>query len=234
MAKELKNLLVNWLHDRALKQAIRSHATGDLLDVGCGRKPYAEMIAPFVASHVGIDYPGSPHEQSAINVYGRAERLPFREESFDTVLCTAVLEHLAEGRAAVDEAFRVLKPGGTAIYSVPFIWHLHEEPHDYYRYSKYGLDYVFKTAGFSVESIEPLSGFWVTFGQLFVYNIYRFNVGPLRFFPIIPLVGLLVQLFALLLDQIDRSPQWTWMYLIIARKRDQNEFEGDSVLSEIE
>ena len=226
MARELKNLLVNWLHDRALAQAVKSYANGDLLDIGCGRKPYSELLAPHVATHIGIDYPGSLHDQSAIDVYGRAERLPFSGGSFDTVLCTAVLEHLAEGRAALHNAFSVLKPGGTAIYSVPFIWRLHEEPHDYYRYCKYGLAYLFRAAGFTVKSIEPLSGFWVTFGQLFVYNIYRFHVGPMRFIPIIPLAGLLIQLVAFLLDRIDRSPQWTWMYLVVAEKSEEKGESG--------
>lgn len=108
--------------------------------------------------------------------------------------------------------------GGVAIYSVPFIWHLHEEPRDFYRFSKYGLKYLFEKAGFEIIEINALSGFWVTFGQLFVYNISRFNRGPLRLIPVIPVIGLLIQAGSYLLDRIDKTEQWTWMYMVVARK----------------
>jgi hypothetical protein len=80
------------------------------------------------------------------------------------------------------------------------------------------LKYTFENAGFEIIDIKALSGFWVTFGQLFVYNIYRFNRGPLTYVPIIPLISLFVQGTAYLLDRIDKTEQWTWMYLIVARK----------------
>jgi uncharacterized membrane protein len=101
---------------------------------------------------------------------------------------------------------------------VPFIWHLHEEARDFYRFSKYGLKYLFEKADFELIEIKALSGFWVTFGQLFVYNIYRFNRGPLRFIPIIPAIGLVIQGISYLLDKIDKTEQWTWMYMVAARK----------------
>jgi SAM-dependent methyltransferase len=84
------------------------------------------------------------------------------------------------------ECWRVLKAGGVALYAVPFIWHLHEEPHDFYRDSKYGLQYLFAKTGFEILELRPLSGFLVTFGQLFVYYLHRFNHGPLCWIPIIP------------------------------------------------
>ncbi len=125
---------------------------------------------------------------------------------------------LEEPEKALQECNRVLKPGGVAIYSVPFIWHLHEEPRDFYRYTKYGLKHLFEKTGFEVVEIKPLSGFWVTFGQLFVYNIYRLHRGPLRYIPIIPILGLAIQGVSYLLDRIDKSEQWTWMYMVVARK----------------
>jgi hypothetical protein len=101
---------------------------------------------------------------------------------------------------------------------VPFIWHLHEEPRDFFRYSKYGLRYLFEKVGFEVVELRALSGFWVTFGQLFVYNLYRFNRGPLRWLRVVDALGLVVQGGAYALDRVDRSEQWTWMYLAVARK----------------
>ena len=217
MAK-LKNLLVNLIHDRQLKRFISTYLSGRLIDIGCGKKPYADMVRPYVTGHVGIDHQDTLHDKSNIDRFGSAYDIPAEDDEFDSALCTAVLEHLEEPELALRECYRVLKRGGVAIYSVPFIWHLHEEPRDFYRFSKYGLKYLFEKAGFEIIEIKALSGFWVTFGQLFVYNIYRFNRGPLKFVPIIPALGFAIQSISYLLDKIDKSEQWTWMYMVVARK----------------
>ena len=79
--------------------------------------------------------------------------------------------------------------------------------------------YLFEKVGFEIVEIKALSGLWVTFRQLFVYNIYRFNRGPLKYVPIIPAVGLAIQGISYLLDRIDKTEQWTWMYMVVARKK---------------
>lgn len=218
MAREIKNILVNCIHDRALKHFVSNYFEGRLIDIGCGTKPYQELLASYVTEHIGVDHQKTLYDKSTIDRFGTAYDLPAEDEEFDCALCTAVLEHLEEAKMALKECWRVLKRRGVAIYSVPFIWHLHEEPRDFYRFSKYGLKYLFEKAGFEIIEIKALSGFWVTFGQLFVYNIYRFNRGPLRFIPIIPAIGLIVQGISYLLDKIDKTEQWTWMYMVIARK----------------
>lgn len=218
MAKELKNLLINHIHDKQLIEYAKSHLSGKLIDIGCGTKPYKEMISPFVKEHIGVDHEQTCHDKSNVDLFGTAYKIPADSESFDSAICTAVLEHLEEPEQALAECHRLLKPGGSAIYSVPFIWHLHEEPRDFYRFSQYGLKYLFEKVGFDVLEIKPLSGFWVTFGQLLIYNLYRFNRGPLRYIPIIPVVGLFIQAISFLLDKIDKTEQWTWMYMVVARK----------------
>lgn len=218
MAKEIKNILINRIHDRQLKQFASQYFSGCLIDIGCGTKPYKDLLAPYVTEHIGIDHQDTLHDKSNIDRFGTAYEIPANDGEFDCALCTAVLEHLEEPELTLKECWRVLREGGVAIYSAPFIWHLHEEPRDFYRFSKYGLKYLFEKAGFEIIEIKALSGFWVTFGQLFVYNIYRFNRGPLRFFPIIPAIGLIVQGMSYLLDKIDKTEQWTWMYLAVARK----------------
>jgi SAM-dependent methyltransferase len=213
-----KNVLVQGIAQKALKQKGEAYLFGRLIDIGCGIKPYSKLLEPFVSDHVGVDHEVTFHDTSNIDLFGTAYEIPVEKETFDTAICTAVLEHLEEPEQALRECHRVLKPGGIAVYSVPFIWHLHEEPRDFYRYSKYGLKYLFEKAGFEIVELEALSGFWVTFGQLFVYNIYRFNRGPLRFIPIIPIIGLIVQGISYILDRFDKTEQWTWMYMVVARK----------------
>jgi len=218
VAKEIKNILINRICDRQLKQYASEYFSGRLIDIGCGTKPYKNLLAPYITEHIGIDHQDTLHDQSNIDQFGTAYDIPAEDGEFDSAICTAVLEHLEEPELALKECHRVLKRGGVAIYSVPFIWHLHEEPRDFYRFSKYGLKHLFEKVGFEIIEIKALSGFWVTFGQLFVYNIYRFNRGPLKYIPVIPVLGLVIQGISYLLDKIDKTEQWTWMYMVVARK----------------
>jgi SAM-dependent methyltransferase len=213
------NVLVLGILQKNLHMMAKKYISGHLLDIGCGTKPYAELLEPYVTKHIGVDHEATFHDQSNIDLFGTAYEIPAEDESFDSAVCTAVLEHLEEPEEAIQECFRVLKKDGIAIYSVPFIWHLHEEPRDFYRFTKYGLKHLFTKVGFEVVELKALSGFWVTFGQLFVYNIYRFNRGPLRYIPIIPAIGLVIQGLSYILDRVDKSEQWTWMYMIVVRKK---------------
>ncbi|MEW6085426.1 MAG: class I SAM-dependent methyltransferase [Chloroflexota bacterium] len=213
-----KNWLVYKIHDDSLLIAARKYIRGRLVDIGCGTKPYEKLLAPFVEEHIGVDHEATLHDKSNVNLWGTAYNIPVEDEFFDSAICTAVLEHLEEPENALRECFRILKPNGHAIYSIPFIWHLHEEPRDFYRYSKYGIRYLFEKTGFQIVELIALSGFWVTFGQLFVYNIYRFKRGPLMWIPIIDAIGLVIQGISYLLDKIDKSEKWTWMYMVVAKK----------------
>lgn len=213
-----KNILVQWIVQKNISEFGRKYLNNRMIDIGCGIKPYKRLLAPFITEHVGLDHKDSYHDASNVDLFGSAYQIPVEDASFDSALCSAVLEHLEEPEQALRECHRVLKQGGIAIYSVPFIWHLHEEPHDFYRFSKYGLEYLFRKVGFEVVEIRALSGFWVTFGQLFVYNMYRINRGPLRWLRIIDIMGLFVQGLSYYIDRMDKTEQWTWMYLVVVRK----------------
>jgi SAM-dependent methyltransferase len=215
----VQDLLVRHIGNREFRRVALTYIKGGrLLDIGCGTKPRASLFKGLVDHHVGVDHVNTLHDKSNIDLFATAYEIPVKSTSFDHAICTAVLEHLEEPELALRECWRVLKRGGMAIYSVPFIWHLHEEPRDFYRFSKYGLKYLFDKVGFEIIEIKALSGFWVTFGQLFVYNVYRFNRGFLRWIPIIPAFGLFVQGLSYLFDRVDKTEQWTWMYMVVARK----------------
>ncbi len=214
-----KNWLIYRIHDRALRELAASHFHGRLVDIGCGTKPYRPMLARYVDQHVGVDHRASFHDSRNVDLFGTAYEIPAEKNTFDCALCTSVLEHLEEPESAVRECARLLKDGGVAIYSMPFIWHLHEEPRDFYRYTKYGLQHLFEKSGFEILEIRALSGFFTTFGTLLAYYVMRFNRGPLRWTGLVPLLAFSFQLAAWGLDKLSRDERYTWMYMIAARKR---------------
>jgi len=218
VARELKNRLANDILERHLRAAARDYARGRLIDIGCGEKPYASLMRPYVDEHIGVDHVDTLHDISNVDLFGTAYEIPSPDAAFDTALCTAVLEHLEEPRAALEECYRVLVPGGVAIYSVPFIWHIHEEPRDFYRYTEYGLRYLFEKAGFEILQVSALSGFWVTGGQMLAYYLDRANKGILRTLRVVDLTVLAVQGLASFLERVDRPTRWTWMYMVVARR----------------
>lgn len=211
-----KNWLVKKIGHEFIEGAAKKYASGKLLDIGCGEKPFKEMFSPYVEEHIGLDHEGTFHSTENVDLIGTAYEIPAEDCSFDTVLCTAALEHLEEPGLAISEANRILKNDGVAIYTVPFFWHTHEAPRDFYRYSKYGLEYLFKKNGFDIIEIQAFSGFWVTFGQEFVYYIHRFKGRLIS--KIVPTLGGLIQQICYLLNKYDQSEEFTWMHLIVVRK----------------
>lgn len=216
----MKNWLVHRVFEDAFIPRAEKYLNGRLIDIGSAGKPYEEMLSHLVDEHVGLDHKESLHDISKTDLLGTAYDIPATDNSFDSGLCTAVLEHLEEPLDALIECRRVVKPGGYVIYSIPFIWHIHEKPRDFYRYSKYGIKYLFEKAGFTIIEIKPLSGFWTTFGQLFIYYIQRLNRGPLKWLKIIDGFSFLFQRLLYSLNKYDSSTKWTWMYLVIAENNE--------------
>lgn len=173
----------NWLIHHLCMRAVQRNAgylSGRVLDVGCGRKPYEAIIRSRCAAYIGMDRPQSLHGSDAVDVAGDALLLPFRAGSFDAVVAFQVMEHLPEPQQFLAEAIRVLKRGGTLLLATPFMWGEHEEPHDYYRYTRYGLRYLAQRTGFEVVSVEADTGFVAMAVLRFNYWLNRLRLGPLR------------------------------------------------------
>lgn len=126
---------------------------GEVLDVGCGTKPYRDLVT--ASRYTGLDY-DSPlrRETGAADVFYEGGRFPFSDEDFDGVLCTQVLEHVFTPEDFLGEIRRVLRPGGTLVLTVPFVWDEHEQPHDFGRYSSFGLRALLERTGFEVVRLR--------------------------------------------------------------------------------
>ena len=159
-------------------------AHGKLLDVGCGEKPYEDMFTPFVDSYLGVEYEGVFTHTTAStrgkkpDVLYDGKRLPFDDDSFDTVLSVQVLEHTDRPHDLFAEMARVLRPGGTLLLSAPFSFRLHEEPFDFFRYTPHGLRELANKEGLDVERTMAAGSLWSVMGHKF--NSYlAFQVADL-------------------------------------------------------
>jgi SAM-dependent methyltransferase len=147
---------------------------GDLLDVGCGTKPYKDLFK--VQSYIGLDI-DSEHTRSLgmADYFYDGITFPFGEGSFDIVLCNQVLEHVFNPDTFLREVARVLKKNGTLLITVPFVWDEHEQPYDYARYTSFALMDMLKRHGFKIVRHRKLGADVSVIFQLI--NAYIFKVS---------------------------------------------------------
>jgi SAM-dependent methyltransferase len=137
----------------ALTPRVALHVSGPVLDAGCGTMPFRQLIADAGAQYFSMDVEQRVNDVDFVGDLQDMSAIP--TESFDTVLCSEVLEHLPTPSRALSEIARILKPGGKVLLTVPYLCRLHEEPRDYFRYTSHGLRHLLETAGFVVLEIAP-------------------------------------------------------------------------------
>jgi SAM-dependent methyltransferase len=156
--------------------AAKQYAKGDLIDLGCGTKPYELVFTPYINSYFGVDFEPTMDsnfgESTKADLYANCISTGIEAEKYDTLLSTQVLEHVFETQEFVKESYRLLKPNGIGIFTVPFSWQLHSEPYDYYRFTCYSLEKLFIDAGFQILSIEPMEGAYATLKQMKIISLY--------------------------------------------------------------
>ena len=127
----------------------------NILDVGCGTSPYRFLIPHDSWRGLEIDTPEA-RTRGVADDYYEGLSFPYGPNHFDGVLCNQVLEHVFTPEEFLAELFRVLKPGGKLLLSVPFIWDEHEQPYDYGRYTSFGLASLLGGAGFEILRHEKV------------------------------------------------------------------------------
>ncbi len=148
---------------------------GSLLDLGCGNKPYSVVYNEICSDSVGCDVPFSLHGKADVEVLCYAEDIDqhFKNETFDAVLCTEVLEHTVDDRKVINNIYNVLKSKGALIISVPFTYVMHEAPHDYRRYTYYGIRDILEKNGFEIKSVLSMGGTFSSWFFIFYYSTVK-------------------------------------------------------------
>jgi len=142
---------------------------GRMLDIGSGHsRGYEGLFKPYANEYLCVDYQHAENVDICADCY----EIPLVDSSIDVILSTQVLEHLQMPDQMLKEAYRLLKPGGQLIVTVPMVWGLHEEPVDFYRYTEYGLRYLLEQAGYEGIQIQPLEGLFAVLVQMLLDEYY--------------------------------------------------------------
>ncbi len=142
---------------------------GTLLDLGCGEMPYKQYILSNskVEKYIGLDIENPTYQQNGKpDMFWDGRKIPLDDNTVDTVMATELFEHLPDIESVLKEINRVLKPGGLLFFTVPFLWPLHDAPHDEYRYTPFSLERHLKAADFTDISINALGGWNASLAQM--------------------------------------------------------------------
>lgn len=143
---------------------------GTFLDVGCGKMPYKDFIIKNskIDNYVGLDIDSALEYDADVKADYTWDgiTMPFEDNSFESAMATEVLEHCPEPKGVLAEIKRVLKPGSTFFFTVPFLWNLHEAPHDEYRYTPFALERLLQEAGFREIEIKASGGWHASMAQM--------------------------------------------------------------------
>lgn len=197
--------------EEGIKKIIKSKIKGKnnlILDVGCGAKPYYKLFEKKSKKYIGIDV---LHEEAA-DIICSADDLPIRSNVFDVVLCTQVLEHVEDPEKTLKEVHRVLKKNGLIILSTHGIWVKHSAPHDYWRWTRFGLLKIFKN--FKNVEIKNVGGSALCYFQITSLVLNR--LPRIIFFK--PLLIVFSNLLGLFFDRIIKDDRLIIDYIVTARK----------------
>ncbi len=201
-----------------------------LLDAGAGECRFKEMLKDFRYIAVDSTLGDQSWNYARIDVVGSIDHLPFPTDTFDTVICTEVLEHVAEPKIVLNELFRTLKPGGLICLTTPQGWGIHQAPYDYFRFTSYALSHLFEKVGFENVHIEPSCGYFgylanrlTVFPKMLFWQInqkwLRVALLPMELLTYIFFVFLLPSLLNAM-DPLDRKRLYTLDYFVEGKKPD--------------
>lgn len=190
-----------------------------VLDAGAGEGRYAPQFAK--QRYIGVDLGigDATWNYRRLDAVADLTSLPFPPGSFDACIHIVTLEHLKEPAAALREVSRALTPGARLLLVAPHEWEVHQSPHDYFRYTRHGLEYLLSQAGMEAVEIHAAGGYFRLMARRMA-NGLQFFTGGVRWL-LFPAAALLFGVPALVLpvlDFLDRDRNFTLGYVCTARK----------------
>lgn len=185
-----------------------------VLDAGAGECNYKPMFHRQRYTGIDLGIGDTAWDYAKIDAVADLTAVPFPAATFDAVVNIVTLEHVREPAVVIAELARVLKPGGRLLLIVPLEWEEHQQPHDYFRYTRYGLRYLLERAGMQAD-IRPVGGFFRLMSRR-MFNALQFFPGPLFFLAAIFFVP--PALILPLLDPLDRKQAFTLGFICQATK----------------
>jgi len=187
-----------------------------VLDAGAGETQYKHYFKAqrYVALDLAVG--DKQWDYSKLDVLGELGALPFSDGVFDASVNIVTLEHVKDPARVVAELSRTLGPGGRLLVIAPHEWEEHQQPHDYYRYTRYGLQYLLCQAGLEIDEIRAVGGFFRLLSRR-LFNALQFFPGPWMWVAAIFFVP--PALVLPLLDRLDSRRNFTLGYICRARKR---------------
>lgn len=173
-------------------QRLAPRLKGRLMDFGCGSKPYQSLFN--VDQYIGVDYenPGHPHINEQIDVFYDGKQLPFEDASFDSVFCSEVFEHVFNLPEILKEINRVMRVDGQMLLTCPFAFCEHEIPHDFARYSSFGIRHLLESNGFEIVVQEKSGNSIETIHQLAQIYLHQHVLYKIRKLPVIRQVARII------------------------------------------
>ncbi|MEO0685126.1 MAG: class I SAM-dependent methyltransferase [Cyanobacteria bacterium J06649_11] len=140
-------------------ESLKLYAHGKLLDLGCGKVPFYLVYKSLVSKAICVDWTNTLHKNIFLDYQCDINGvLPFRDNEFDTIILSDVLEHIAEPQKLWNEISRILSPNGRLIMNTPFFYQLHEKPYDYYRFTEFALKRFASNSGLTILQLKSLGG----------------------------------------------------------------------------
>jgi SAM-dependent methyltransferase len=190
-----------------------------VLDAGAGEGRYRSFFGGH--RYIGVDLAVGDSEwnYSRLDAVADLNALPFDAGTFDAALNIVTLEHLTDPALALAEIARVLKAGGLFLLVAPLEWEEHQQPHDYFRYTRHGLRLLLERAGFAVEEMVPVGGYFRLLSRRLLNGLQFFMRGP-RWILFIPAAAVLIPLALLApwFEPLDTERNFTLGYICTARK----------------